>query len=47
MSASQLVRVVLAGLADRRGFDDWWGSLDEDIRAEIIEELTVAVEDAL
>ncbi len=47
MSASQIVAVVLACLHDRSGFDGWWDFLDSDIQEEIIEDLTVAVEDAL
>lgn len=30
---------ILTSLLDRKGFDKWWDSIDEDIRGEIIEEM--------
>ena len=30
---------IIDSLCDRRGFDDWWYSIDDDIQNEIIEEI--------
>jgi hypothetical protein len=30
---------IIEVLCDRKGFDDWWDNLDDDIRQEIIDEL--------
>lgn len=35
----EIVEKMINTLNDRGGFDDWWHNIDEDIQAEIIEEL--------
>lgn len=35
--AARVVHEVLDELAGRGGFDHWWGSIDENVRAEVVE----------
>ena len=44
LKANRVVQAVLKALNNRRGFDDWWGNLDDDIRREIERKLIAAIE---
>lgn len=41
--APDYVQVILNGLRDRSGFDDWWSSLDDDLQQEVINDIRGAV----
>lgn len=43
----KIIDKVFDNLADRRGFDDFWDSLDLDTRAEIEDELREVIHDIL
>ena len=44
--AEHCVEVVLRCLMNRKGFDDWWGNIDEEIEREIREELAKDVQNS-
>lgn len=37
------VQVIINGLCDRRGFDDWWNNLDDDMQQDVIDEICDAI----
>ena len=39
MSNIEKAREIIDELNGRKGFDDWWYNIDEDIQEEIIEEI--------
>lgn len=41
--APTYIQVIINGLCDRSGFDDWWHNLDEETQAEIIGDIQDAV----
>jgi len=41
--AQEIVDIVLKDLADRKGFEEWWDDIDDDISLEIAEELVAKV----
>jgi hypothetical protein len=45
--ARRVVNRVLIALDGRKGFDDWWGLIDDEIRDEIEAELVAEVEKEL
>jgi hypothetical protein len=47
MSKREIKKCVLEiidSLGDRKGFDDWWYNLDDDIEKEIVTELESIIE---
>lgn len=38
-SAPVHVQLIINALLDRKGFDDWWSSIDRDIQQEIIDDI--------
>lgn len=45
--ASDIAAAVLRDLSDRKGFDWWWDDLDDEIQADIEEDLTKTVQKVL
>lgn len=45
--ASDLAHKIIDEMMDRSGFDNWWGEFDEDIRGEIIDEITTLIREAM
>lgn len=41
---TKLAKEIISTLNNRGGFDHWWDSIEEDIRKEIIEELSLVIE---
>lgn len=39
MEERSKIESIINELSQRRGFDDWWHNIDEDIQEEIIEDL--------
>jgi len=42
---TEIVSKIIGELYDRRGFDDWWDSVDADVQSEIIGDLRKIVAD--
>lgn len=40
----KVVAEIIDALCDRKGFDDWWYNLDDDIEKEIEEEIEKIIE---
>jgi hypothetical protein len=40
----KMVLEIVDSLYNRRGFDDWWDNLDDDIEEEIIKEIEDIIE---
>lgn len=45
--AAKVVAAVLADLGERRGFEAWWGDIDEDVQQEVRRDLTARVAETL
>lgn len=45
--AQRIVRAILDDLEDRKYFDEWWDTIDEETQKEIIEELESIVTEEL
>lgn len=41
--AQEIVHIVLKDLEDRKGFEEWWDDIDDDVALEIAEELVAKV----
>lgn len=41
----ELVDAIIANLKARKGFDEWWDSIDWDIQYEILTDLTQIVQE--
>jgi hypothetical protein len=44
LEIKKCVLEIIDSLGDRKGFDDWWYNLDDDIEEEIITELESIIE---
>jgi hypothetical protein len=44
-NVEELSEMIVGTLCERRGFDDWWFSLDENIQEEIQEKIQLTITD--
>lgn len=46
MNVKKVTKEILKALNDRKGFDDWWDGIEEDIQEEITSEIIEIIERA-